>query len=368
MEHYKFDIIVIGAGIVGLSIAHELSNYYDNILLVEKEDTFGRHVSSRNSEVIHSGIYYPTDSLKAKLCVEGNKLLYDFVEKYDIDYKKCGKLILAQDDSELIKLNDLMENGIKNDVEGLKILDCGEVNKIEPLVNCYKALYVPSTGIVDSHGVMKRLEQLTKLNESTICYNMEVEDINKIDDKYEIKFKNEDYFVTSDIVVNCAGLWSDKISSMVGIDDYKIRYCKGEYYKLHKYRNEINTLIYPLPTKISLGIHTVIHLDGTISFGPDAYYVDDINYNMDNSKKEYFYDKVSKYLDISIEDMNEDFSGIRPKIQKDGEEMKDFIIEGGIDKGFHNFINLIGIESPGLTSSLSIAKYVKNILLGDSLR
>ena len=177
MEYYNFDVTIIGAGVVGLAITNELSNYYDDILLVEKEDTFGRHVSSRNSEVIHSGIYYPQDSLKAKLCVEGNRLLYDFVKKYTIDYKKCGKFILAQNESELIKLNDLMENGIKNGVTGLKILDSDEVNKIEPLVNCYKALYVPSTGIVDSHGVMKRLEYLIKLNESTMCYNMEVADI-----------------------------------------------------------------------------------------------------------------------------------------------------------------------------------------------
>ena len=155
---YKFDAIIIGAGIIGLSIAHKLCQHFDNILLIEKEKTFGSHVSSRNSEVIHSGIYYPTDSLKAKLCVRGNKLMYEFAEKYDIKYKHCGKIVVTSDNDDSKQLHSLMKNGELNGVEGLELITGNEVSKREPLIKALEGLAVPSTGIIDSHGFMHKLE------------------------------------------------------------------------------------------------------------------------------------------------------------------------------------------------------------------
>ena len=361
-EIYEFDAIVIGAGIVGLAIARKLSETYDNILVIEKEKTFGRHVSSRNSEVIHSGLYYDPGSLKARLCVEGNRLMYNFAQKYNINYSNCGKLIVIPTVDELPRLEALMKNGVQNNVEGLQIMTRDEVIQREPLIKSAGALYVPSAGIVDSHEVMQKLEYIIKSNDSNIVYNTEVRGITYKDEYYFLSLKNMDYQAKSKIVVNSAGLWCDKISAMTGINDYKLHICKGEYYKTSMYRNKLNSLIYPLPTEISLGTHIVLHLDGTIGFGPNAYYVDEIDYSMDDSNKKTFLIHINKYLDLPEEALTEDFTGIRPKIQAPGEPSQDFIITNEKDKGHSNFINLIGIESPGLTSSLAISKYVKGII------
>ena len=353
---------MIGAGIVGLAIGHELSSRYENILLVEKESTFGRHVSSRNSEVIHSGIYYEPDSLKARLCIEGNRLIYEFAQKYNINHRNCGKLIVIPTIEELSKLESLMQNGKKNGMEGLQIISGEEISQREPIIKAASGLSVPSTGIIDSHGLMHKLEYLISSGESTIVYNTEVTDITFEDEHYFLSFKNMDYVEKSKIVVNSAGLWCDKVSAMAGIDSYKLYICKGEYYKTSMYRNELHSLIYPLPTEISLGLHIVLHLDGSIGFGPNAYYVDEIDYSMDDSNKKTFLKHLNQYLDLPEEALTEDFTGIRPKIQAPGEPSQDFIIKNEKDQGYNNFINLIGIESPGLTSSLAIAEYVKDII------
>ena len=361
-ETYEFDVIIIGAGIVGLAVAHELCSQYNNILVVEKESTFGQHVSSRNSEVIHSGLYYEPDSLKAQLCVRGNKLMYDFAEKYKINYKNCGKIIVVSDPDELEQLEVLMKNGKQNNVEGLQMISGKEVSRREPIIKAAGGLVVPSTGIIDSHGFMYKLEYLITSNDSSIVYNTEVSDITCEDEHYFLSFKDVDYSAKSKIIINSAGLWCDNISRMVGIIDYKLHICKGEYYKTSMYRNKLSSLIYPLPTAISLGTHIVLHLDGSIGFGPNAYYVDKIDYSMDNSNKNTFLKHINTYLDLPEDALSEDFTGIRPKTQAPGEPAQDFIIKNETDKGYNNFINLIGIESPGLTSSLAIAKYVKEII------
>ena len=361
-DSYRFDAIIIGAGIVGLAIAQRLSKNFDSILLVEKEETFGRHVSSRNSEVIHSGIYYPQNSLKARLCIAGNKMLVDFARKYAIHHKNCGKLVVISDPSDKAKLESLMENGIKNGVEGLQLLSEGEVKKKEPHIKSAGALWVPTAGIIDSHGVMQKLEYLTKSIEGVVVYNSEVTDIQFNAGNYTVSFRDLDYTASSAIVINSAGLWCDAISKMVGIADYQLHICKGEYYKTSLYRHQINSLIYPLPTDISLGLHIVLHLDGTIGFGPNAYYVDEIDYSMDDSHKNTFLTHINRFLDLPEEALTEDFTGIRPKIQAPGTPSQDFIIVNEKEKGYPNFINLIGIESPGLTAALAIAEYMKDII------
>ncbi|MBC8256818.1 MAG: NAD(P)/FAD-dependent oxidoreductase [Candidatus Marinimicrobia bacterium] len=361
-DSYNFDAIIIGAGIVGLAVADKLREKFDSILLVEKENSYGKHVSSRNSEVIHSGIYYDRDSLKAKLCVEGNKKLVQFAKSNNINHKICGKLVVISDTKELQRLEILMHNGKQNGVVGLEILSANEVNKREPHIQSEGALWVPSAGIIDSHGVMQKLEYKLKSQDGVVVYNSEVTGIQCKNDNYSVSFNDLDYSATSPIVINSAGLWCDKISSMLGITDYKLHICKGEYYRTSLYRNQINSLIYPLPTDISLGIHIVLHLDGSISFGPNAYYVDKIDYHMDDSNKAFYLEHINHYLKLDEANLSEDFTGIRPKIQAPGEPAQDFIICNESDKGYNNFINLIGIESPGLTSSLAIADYVQSII------
>tara|TARA_Y100000590_G_scaffold85525_1_gene95654 strand:- start:166 stop:1248 length:1083 start_codon:yes stop_codon:yes gene_type:complete len=357
----KFDITIIGAGIVGLAIAEELSRFHKNILVIDKEKTFGQHISSRNSEVIHSGFYYPFDSLKSKLCIKGNELLYAFAQSYHINYKKCGKLIIANSSSDSQKLKKIMDNAQKCGLKNLSILNREESKKIEPLVNCVESLWVPSTGIIDSHGVMSKLEFLSRQRDVSFAYKTKINSISKINDYYELTFDDVDTLIKSNTVINSAGLWSDKVSSMLGIDDYKIEYYKGDYYKSRNIKN-LNCLIYPIPKISSLGIHSVLSLNGDVSFGPNIYKVDKIKYSIDDTFKDQYLLEIKQLLDVKNIEIDEDFSGIRPKIKFDG-NFNDFIIKNEVKKGYKNFINLIGIDSPGLTSSLAIAKYVNNLIL-----
>lgn len=357
----NFDAVVIGAGVVGLAIANELCDSYDNVIVIEKESNFGQHVSSRHSGVIHSGIYYTPGSLKAKLCVEGNNLLYNFAKEKNIPFLNCGKLVVGHNQNDFDELKLLMEKGIANGVEELEILSFDEARKIEPNVKCKNALWIPSTGIIDSHGVMLELSNEIQSKNGIIHYSSEVGEISKIEDSYYLKIINEDITINSKIVINSAGLWSDAVSNMLGIDEYKIHYCKGDYYKSNKVTN-LNCLIYPLPERVGLGIHTVLQLDGSVSFGPNAYYVDILNYDINEKYIDEFHKSINKYLDLDKEKLKVDYSGIRPKPFTIDEDPKDFIIKNEIERGYPNFINLIGIESPGLTSSLSIGKFVKEML------
>jgi L-2-hydroxyglutarate oxidase LhgO len=361
-EAIEFDAVVIGAGVVGLAIANEICEIYDNVIVIEKESDFGQHVSSRHSGVIHSGIYYKPESLKSSLCVEGNKLIYDYAEKNNIDYLNCGKLIVGHNNNDLEKLEKLLENGRINGVENLKLVSYEEAIQIQPGVKCQNALWVPSTGIIDSHRLMSQFEKDAQKKGGLVYYNSAVTLIEKTDMAYNISLKNQEDSIISPIVVNSSGLWCDAVSKMLGIEKYKIHYCKGDYYQSNKYNN-LKCLIYPLPDKFGLGIHTVLQLDGSTSFGPNAYYVDEIDYGIDDKYLDSFHASINKYLDINKEELKVDYSGIRPKPFGPEDEPKDFVIKNETSLGFHNFINLIGIESPGLTSSLAIGRYVKDILI-----
>ena len=360
---YNFDVIIIGAGIIGLSIAEKLSKKYKNILIIEKEKSFGHHTSSRNSEVIHSGIYYPTGSLKAKLCTEGNELLYSFLKKYKLPYRKSGKLIIATNSFEKSFLNELLERGKANGVCGLKIISEAEVKKLEPDFKTKGALYVPSAGIMDTHSILKKMEDLVFHNDAIISYNTEATNIKKENGVYFVTIKQEPFVVSGKVVINAAGLWSDKVAKMIGINDYELHWCKGEYFKTAKFKN-VKHLVYPIPdpNMVYLGIHTRTNLNGDLFFGPNANYVKNLDYSVNEENKLEFFNSIKRFLDINMEDISIDTSGIRPKLQKEGDEQKDFVIKNELDKGFKNFINLIGIESPGFTCCLSIANHVENLI------
>ena len=362
----QVNILVIGAGVVGLSVGYQLSKKFEDVVVVDKEDYLGRHTSSRNSEVIHSGLYYNHGSLKHLLCVRGNKLMYQFCDEHNVPNQNCGKLIVATSEEELPYLEKLIENGKKNGVEGMVIYDEAKTKELEPTVKAIKSLYVPSTGIIDTHKFMEKLAYLTEENDGFVVYDMEVTSIEKKDNGYLVKFSNGEEYLAN-YVVNAAGLFSDKIAEMAGIDieknNLKIHWCKGEYYKTTKIKN-IKHLIYPLPDPkgIYLGIHLTINLNGEVRFGPNAYYVDKLDYKMDETYKEEFFKAVNKYLDIEIDQLQMDDTGIRPKLQGPDDDFRDFYIKEESEKGLKNFINLIGIESPGLTSALAIAEEVEKFI------
>ncbi len=362
----EIEVLVIGAGIVGLAIGYKLSESFDEVLVVDKESGFGKHTSSRNSEVVHSGIYYQENSLKAELCVKGNKLLYEFADKYDIPYRQCGKYVVATSQEEIFALEELKIKGEINGVNNLKIIEEKELKKKNPQIKGVGALWVAGTGIIDTHRIMQTCEMLIEKNEGMIAYNTEIIGIEYIDKKYEVAFKDGTKIKTKTLI-NSAGLFSEEISKMLGIktekNDLKIHWCKGEYYKSSKIKN-INHLIYPLPDPngIFLGIHLTINLQNEVRFGPNAYYVDKLDYKMDTKYKNDFVEAISRYIDIEPENLNPDDVGIRPKLQGPSDEFRDFYIKDEKKKGFPSYINLTGIESPGLTACLAIAEKIKKTL------
>ena len=367
------EITIIGAGVIGLAIAEHLSKKYPSVFLVEKERTFGQETSSRNSEVIHAGLYYPENSLKATLCVEGKELLYSFCKKWDVPYNNCGKLIVATSEKEKSVIDGIIRNASKNSVTDLRVLDKNEISELEPNIFAVSAIYSPSTGIIDTHSLMKQLETNFINNGGTCVYKSEVIQIEKIEEGYELTVAENggtDFTFTSQIVINSAGLAADKVSALLGIEDpaLTIRYCKGEYFRLKPPKNRlINRLIYPVPIHDmeGIGIHVTIDMGGGVKLGPDVTWLNENvrDYTVDPSKQESFYKSVKKYLPfVEYDDIFPEMAGIRPKIQKPGDSQKDFYIKEESHRGFPGFINLIGMESPGLTSCLSIAEHLGKMI------
>ncbi len=370
---FDSNITIIGAGVVGLSIAAKLSENYDSIFVIERNKLFGQETSSRNSEVIHAGIYYPKGSLKAKLCVKGKELLYHFCNQYEVPYFKCGKLIVATTDEEISILDEIKQKAFNNGVDDLIFLDQHGIAELEPQVFGLKALFSPSTGIIESHSYMKQLETLAVNNGVEMVYGTSVTTITKLENAYEIKLLEPDgtsYSYTSEVVINSAGLESDLIANMIGIKDeeLKIQFCKGQYFSINPPKNRLlNRLVYPVPdpNMVALGIHVTVDLAGGAKLGPDAVYLDknEYDYKVDHDRKEIFYASVKRFLPfLEMDDLSPEMAGLRPKTQKKGEAFKDFYIQEETKQGLPGFINLIGIESPGLTASLAIAEMVKSLM------
>jgi L-2-hydroxyglutarate oxidase LhgO len=366
----EIDVAIIGAGVVGLATACEVAQEAKDVFVFEKNRTFGLETSGRNSEVIHAGIYYPEDSLKAKLCVEGKSLLYRFCDKHGIAYKRTGKIIVAEDEGETSWLKELHEQGRKNGVDDLVLLSRADVKKLEPNIEARAGLLSPSSGILDSHALLRSLHSQAREKGAEFVFGTEVVGIERTRQKYEVHIKDRDgvsAFVAH-IVVNCAGLGSDRIAQLGGIDiakaGYKLHYCKGEYFSLDsKYRNLVSRLIYPVPEQAGHGIHWRQALDGRVLLGPSAHYVEAIDYSVDETYKQHFYSSARRFFpSLELEDLAPESAGIRPKLQGPGEDFRDFVIVDEEKRGLPGLINLIGIESPGLTASLAIARYVDRMV------
>lgn len=354
-----------------MAVARELSLVGKDIIIIEKNKSFGQETSSRNSEVIHGGMYYPSGTLKAELCVSGRHLLYQLCNERKIPHKKTGKLIVATDKGELCALEAILAQGKSNGVEGLKLITEAQIKQLEPAVSGIAALYSPETGIIDSHALMDHLLTCAKDNGATIAYDAEVITIKKNDDGYKVTMKNNREIVEIKAlsVINCAGLNSDIIAGMAGLDilkeKYNLYYCKGQYFRLNSAKaRSLKMLVYPVPEPASggLGVHATVDMAGGVRFGPDDEYLKSRiqDYSVDPLSRLKFYESARKFIPfISEEDLFADTAGIRPKLQEPGGVFRDFVIADEADKGFPGFVNLIGIESPGLTACLAISRYVR---------
>ncbi len=368
----KVDITVIGAGVVGLAIAAQVAESGRTVYVLEKNETFGRETSSRNSGVIHAGIYYPTGTLKARLCVEGNPMLYELCGRCGIPHRQSGKLIVATSDDEVAQLESLMAKGQGNGVEGLMMISRRQLKALEPNVEGVAALLSPLTGIIDAHALMRYYLAKAQDENTHIAFNTEVIGIERINDSYRVSVKDGSsrFSITSRIVINCAGLQSDRIAAMAGIDvdqaGYRLHYCKGEYFNVGGGKaQKIHHLVYPvpLPGLTGVGIHAVLDMEGRMLLGPSAEYVDSIDYAIDDRNRRMFYDGVRAFLPfIKYDDLAPEMVGVRPKLQGPKDDIRDFVIREESDGGLPGLINLIGIESPGLTASPAIASYVGGMM------
>lgn len=363
-----FDVVVIGGGVVGLAVAREAAERGKEVLLLERHETAGRETSSRNSEVIHGGMYYAANSLKARLCVQGRRMTYDFADKHHVHYKKGGKLIIAVNPEEQEELDRILFRGQINGVENLRYATMEEIRAREPNVRATAGLLSQETGIIDAHGFMHALAKDAENHGATLLFASPVHGLRQEkNDGWTVLFTDveEENAVSTRIVVNAAGLSAQRIMSFAGVAadacDLTLCPCKGAYFSLSGTAGKnIRGLVYPAPEKnlAGLGIHTLIDLAGRVRLGPNVQYVDaadEYDYRVDPEWLEQFYERASRYLPfLRKDDLAPDFSGVRPKLSGPGQPARDFYIAEESARGKPGFINLAGIESPGLTSAMAI--------------
>jgi 2-hydroxyglutarate dehydrogenase len=364
-------ITIIGGGAVGLAIAAEVSRTRNSVILLERNQKCGQETSSRNSEVIHAGMYYPAGTLKARLCVEGNVMLYDLCGRHGIPHKRITKIITATRKEEIPELERLMALGHKNGAD-LRMITGEEALAMEPMIVSVAALYSPNTGIISAHGLMDFFQHQAMEQGVTIQTRCSVVGLERKNGEYAITIQEGDErsTFTSEAVINAAGLDSDTIAGLAGVDidaaHYRLHYSRGCYFTLPASLSRcVSRLVYPVPTKESLGVHAVVDLGGRVKFGPDSDYLSERkqDYRVDPEKRSRFAASIRRILPhVADDDITPDMSGIRPKLQPEGGAFRDFIIREESDRGLPGLINLVGIESPGLTSSPAIARMVNGML------
>lgn len=366
----RVDAVVVGAGVVGLAVARALARSGRETLVLERETAIGQGVSSRNSEVIHAGLYYPEGSLKARLCVAGKWQLYEFCESHGVAHSRCGKLVVATEPDQLPGLRRLAEKAARNGVDDLRWLDRAEVQALEPALRCEAALHSPSTGIVDSHGLMLALQGDLEAAGGAVGLGSQVQSLQTTPEGLVLRVlaDGEEMELLAGTVVNAAGLWAPWLAARTaGLGAAHVpaaHFSKGCYFSLAG-RSPFSRLIYPLPQDAWLGVHLTLDLGCQARFGPDAQWLEDVSdpdaldYQVDPARAEGFYADVRRYWPALPDGaLQPSYSGVRPKIHAPGTPAPDFRIDGPGQHGVPGLVNLLGIESPGLTSSLAIADEV----------
>lgn len=370
-----YDFLVIGAGVVGLAQAEILSRNNKRVLVIEKENRAGTGVSSRNSEVIHAGIYYPPGSLKSRLCIRGKELLYEWCRKKNVPYRNTGKYIIAADESEMEKLEGIKRNAAEAGMWDLNTVSKEQIKKEEPYVFSSGGLFSPTTGIISAHGLMDSLKCASEEKGADFLFNARVTAFsrNSSNSTFQAQIKDSSGEATEievGGVINSAGLYSDQVAELLGVKnpEYKLKFVKGNYFRLKGNKEVFRHLIYPVPMpKLhGLGVHVTLDLNGGVRFGPDVEKepLKEEKYFVDESRQGEFFNAIKTYFpSVQFDDLYPDMAAIRPRLAAD-KDFNDFIIQEETVHGLPGVINLVGIESPGLTASMAIAEYVFSHFIG----
>ncbi|MFC5355599.1 NAD(P)/FAD-dependent oxidoreductase [Azospirillum himalayense] len=366
--------VVVGAGVIGLAVARRLALAGIEVVLLEAEDAIGTGTSSRNSEVIHAGIYYPTGSLRARLCVAGREALYAFCREHGVEHRRIGKLIVATDDSQRPRLEAIRAQAAANGVDDLYEISAADAKALEPNLHCVGALVSPSTGIIDSHGLMLALQGDAEDAGAMLAFHSPLERAHRIGDGFELEVGGaEPMRIACTMLVNAAGLGAWNVAR--GLEGFPAGLvpprvlAKGNYYALARGRSPFARLVYPIPVEGGLGVHLTLDLAGQARFGPDVEWLardrcDRIDYAVDPKRADAFYGEVRRYWPgLPDGALVPAYSGVRPKLSGPGQPQADFLIQGPEAHGVAGLVNLFGMESPGLTSCLAIAGEVADQLL-----
>jgi L-2-hydroxyglutarate oxidase LhgO len=374
-ESYRCDAAIIGAGAVGLAIARRLALAGDEVVLLERNANFGMETSSRNSEVIHAGIYYPCGSLKARLCAEGKHLLYAFCESHGVGFRRLGKMIVATQAGQQAKLEGIMQAAADNGVRDLTRLSKTDIAALEPELSATEGLLSPSTGIINSHQYMLALLGDAESAGAHLVRGAEVAAIARTEDGYRLTVNNdgETLALESRILVNSGGLWAQRVAALVEELDQRfvppLFLAKGNYTTL-TVKSPFRHLVYPVPEPGGLGVHLTLDMAGAARFGPNVEWLDNsdpaaIDYTVSPGMPELFAPRIAQYWPaVTAAILAPGYSGVRPKIAGPKEASADFRIDGPGVHGLPGLVNLFGIESPGLTASLAIADHVERLLRG----
>jgi L-2-hydroxyglutarate oxidase LhgO len=363
------DVVVIGAGVIGLAVARALALAGRQVIVLESERAIGTQTSSRNSEVIHAGIYYSPGSLKARLCVAGRRALYAYAADNGIAHQQLGKLIVATSDEEVPSLQQYLDRALANGVEGMGWLDAAEAHALEPAVRCARALWSGETGIVDAHGVMAGFRRDAEARGATVVLRSPMVAARVEEGGLTVEVGGaEPTSIRCAVLVNAAGLWAQAVArSIAGLAPAAVppcHYAKGHYFTLAG-PSPFRRLVYPVAVMGGLGIHVTLDLAGATRFGPDVEWVDGVDYVFDESRAPAFEAAIRRYWPgLPPGGLRPGYTGIRPKLGPAGSPGQDFVIQGPRDHGVPGIVNLFGIESPGLTASLAIAQEVSGLLRG----
>jgi len=366
----QVECLVIGAGVLGLAVARALARAGREVLVLEAEPLIGSGISARNSEVIHAGLYYPKDSLKAKLCVRGRQLLYEYCEQHRVPYRRCGKLLVATEAAQVAQLAALRAGAEACGVTDLQVLDAAAASAMEPALRCEAAIFSPSTGIVDSHQLMLALQGDAERDGALFALRSAVDAMEVAPDGglwvTVLDPDSNPCTLRAAHVINCAGLQANALAARLrGPGSEAARrhvpplfLARGNYFSLSG-RSPFSRLIYPMPNQAGLGVHLTLDLGGQAKFGPDVEWITHINYDVDPQRAARFYEAIRSYWPaLPDHALQPAYAGIRPKLVGPGQAAADFLIQGEEEHGIKGLCHLFGIESPGLTASLALAEYV----------